>query len=76
MVNHHEKNETKEFMYVVATKETVRVRDFAKEAFQQLGFDTRWEGEGLDEKLIDNKTVMYSLKSTQNTSDQEKCLTS
>jgi len=42
--------------YVVATDETHSVREFAEQAFQHVGFDILWEGEGVKEKGIDKKT--------------------
>ena len=42
--------------YVVATDETHSVREFVEQAFQHVGFDILWEGEGVKEKGIDKKT--------------------
>ena len=39
--------------YVVATGETRTVREFTETAFKHLGINIRWEGEGVDEKGID-----------------------
>ncbi|WP_174274918.1 GDP-mannose 4,6-dehydratase [Sphingomonas bacterium] len=36
--------------YVLATGETTPVRDFVAWAFEDVGIDLRWEGEGIDEK--------------------------
>jgi GDPmannose 4,6-dehydratase len=38
--------------YVIATGEHYSVRDFIEAAAGQIGFDIRWEGEGIDEKGI------------------------
>ena len=42
--------------FVIATGETRTVREFAKEAFRQGGIHLRWQGEGVEEKGIDEKT--------------------
>lgn len=42
--------------YVLATGETTAVRDFTARAFQQVGLDLRWEGEGAGEKGVCAKT--------------------
>ncbi len=42
--------------FVIATGEQHTVREFAQAAFQEVGISLRWEGEGLDEKGIDQKT--------------------
>ncbi|MBR9701496.1 GDP-mannose 4,6-dehydratase [Candidatus Pacearchaeota archaeon] len=42
--------------YVIATGETHSVRKFVEVSAKQLGFDIRWEGEGLEEKGIDQNT--------------------
>jgi GDPmannose 4,6-dehydratase len=42
--------------YVVATGIQRSVRDFVNVAGKELGFDIRWEGEGLEEKGYDQKT--------------------
>ncbi len=42
--------------YVLATNETHTVREFAEEAFANLGIRIRWEGEGVDEKGYDADT--------------------
>jgi GDPmannose 4,6-dehydratase len=39
--------------YVIATGEQHSVRDFVNLTAGMLGFDLRWEGEGLDEKALD-----------------------
>lgn len=41
--------------YVVATGETHTVRDFAQAAFEKIGVDLEWSGQGVDERGI-NKT--------------------
>jgi GDPmannose 4,6-dehydratase len=42
--------------YVLATGVTTIIRDFVDKAFEQVGIDLRWEGEGVDEKGICKKT--------------------
>ena len=42
--------------YVIATGEYHTVRDFCTLAFQEVGIELRWEGEGVDEKGIDQAT--------------------
>jgi GDPmannose 4,6-dehydratase len=42
--------------YVIATGVTTTVRDFITMSFGEAGITLRWEGAGLDEKGIDNKT--------------------
>lgn len=42
--------------YVVATGETHSVREFVEASCKHLGFDLKWEGEGVNEKGIDQKT--------------------
>lgn len=42
--------------FVVATGEYHTVREFASLAFARVGINLRWEGEGLDEKGIDQAT--------------------
>lgn len=42
--------------YIVATNEAHSVREFCEEAFKYIGVDLMWEGEGLKEKGIDEKT--------------------
>jgi len=42
--------------YVIATGEYHSVREFATLAFQRVGIELRWEGEGVDEKGIDAHT--------------------
>jgi GDPmannose 4,6-dehydratase len=42
--------------YVIATGEQCSVRDFVKLAFAEIGVDIRWQGQGVSEKGIDNKT--------------------
>lgn len=47
--------------YVIATNETRTVREFAETAFAYTGIKIRWEGEGVDEKGINEengKTVI------------------
>jgi len=41
---------------VIATGITTTVRDFVLLAFQELGIELRFEGEGVSEKGIDKKT--------------------
>lgn len=42
--------------YVIATGEYHTVREFCTLAFHEVGIDLRWEGEGVDEKGIDQAT--------------------
>ncbi len=42
--------------FVLATNETHTVREFAAEAFAELGTELEWEGEGVKETGIDRKT--------------------
>jgi GDPmannose 4,6-dehydratase len=42
--------------YVVATGETHSVREFCEEAFKVIDIDIVWEGEGINERGIDEKT--------------------
>lgn len=42
--------------FVIATGEQHTVREFATEAFARVGINLRWEGEGIDEKGIDEAT--------------------
>ncbi|MBQ3820284.1 MAG: GDP-mannose 4,6-dehydratase, partial [Bacteroidales bacterium] len=42
--------------YVVATGEYHTVREFCSLAFKEVGIELRWEGEGVDEKGLDNAT--------------------
>ncbi len=42
--------------YVIATGEYHSVREFCALAFHEVGIDLRWEGEGVDEKGIDQAT--------------------
>ena len=42
--------------FVIATGEYHTVREFTTLAFREAGIGLRWEGEGLDEKGIDEKT--------------------
>ena len=42
--------------FVVATGEYHSVREFATLAFRRVGINLRWEGEGIDEKGIDEAT--------------------
>lgn len=42
--------------YVIATGETRAVRDFCRLAFEEAGFKLRWEGEGVEEKGIEEKS--------------------
>ncbi len=41
--------------FVVATGQTHTVREFATLAFQEMGIQLQWEGEGLNEKGMDKK---------------------
>ncbi|SFR90184.1 GDPmannose 4,6-dehydratase [Halomicrobium zhouii] len=42
--------------YVLATGETNTVREFATKAFEVIGIDITWEGDGVDERGIDSST--------------------
>lgn len=42
--------------FVVATGEMHTVREFCTYAFSEAGITIRWEGEGVDEKGVDNET--------------------
>ncbi len=42
--------------YVIATGEQHSVREFVSIAAEELGFDVRWEGAGVDEKGYDEKS--------------------
>ena len=42
--------------FVIATGEYHSVREFATLAFRRVGINLRWEGEGIDEKGIDEAT--------------------
>jgi len=42
--------------YVLATGKTTTIRDFVEYAFQEIGKEIAWEGEGIDEKGIDKAT--------------------
>ena len=42
--------------YVLATGETHTVREFLEEAAKILGFNLKWEGEGINEKGVDENT--------------------
>lgn len=47
--------------YVIATGQQHSVRQFATLAFKNVGINLRWEGEGEDEKGIDEKTDRKSV---------------
>ncbi|MDO8460032.1 MAG: GDP-mannose 4,6-dehydratase [Nanoarchaeota archaeon] len=42
--------------FVIATCESHSVREFVEESFKHIGINIIWEGEGLEEKGIDNET--------------------
>lgn len=42
--------------FVIATGETHTVREFTELAFQHIGVELAWEGEGVEEKAYDRKT--------------------
>lgn len=42
--------------FVIATGEQHTVREFAQAAFEEVGIQLRWEGQGIDEKGIDVNT--------------------
>jgi len=42
--------------YVIATGITVTVREFVNMAFQEVGIEIKWEGEGVEEKGLDRES--------------------
>lgn len=42
--------------FVIATGETHSIREFAEEAFRNVGIDIVWRGRGINEKGVDRKT--------------------
>ena len=42
--------------YVIATGETHTVREFVEAAFKEIDIDIKWQGSGVNEKGIDNRT--------------------
>ncbi len=42
--------------YVIATGETHSVREFVELAFREVGVEIEWQGEGVDEVGLDNRT--------------------
>ena len=42
--------------FVIATGETHTVREFVELAFKEIDIDIRWQGSGVDEKGVDDKT--------------------
>ena len=61
MLNSQEKDIPEDF--VVATSETVSVKEFAERAFREAGYTSiEWNGEGQDEKLIDTVTKKVLLE--------------
>lgn len=42
--------------YVIATGESHKVREFVEKAFEYVGIKILWQGEGLDEKGLDERT--------------------
>lgn len=42
--------------YVLATGEATSVRDLVRWAFQEVGSEIEWQGQGVDEKGYDKKT--------------------
>jgi len=42
--------------YVLATGETHKVRTFVEKAFEYIGTDIEWEGDGLEERGVDSAT--------------------
>lgn len=48
--------------YVISTGETRSVRDFATLAFQAVGIDLEWQGEGINEQGIDTETGRVLVK--------------
>lgn len=51
MMQHHEPDD-----YVIATGEQHTVREFATLAFQHVGIDLQWDGNGIDEKGYDRNS--------------------
>ncbi len=51
--------------YVIATGQQHSVREFATLAFKNVGISLRWEGEGEDEKGIDEKTGKVLIEVSQ-----------
>ena len=51
--------------YVIATGQQHSVREFATLAFKNVGINLRWEGEGEDEKGIDEKTGKVLIEVSQ-----------
>ena len=50
--------------FVIATGEQHSVREFATLAFRNVGINLRWEGEGIDEKGIDEATGRVLLEAS------------
>lgn len=48
--------------YVLATGETHTVRDFCEAAFKEIGVNLEWQGEGVNETGIDQKTGQTRVK--------------
>ena len=42
--------------FVIATGETHTVREFVELAFKEIDIDIKWQGNGVDEKGVDDKT--------------------
>jgi GDP-D-mannose dehydratase len=42
--------------FVIATGQTHEVREFVTLAFKEVGIDIKWQGEGIDEKGLDELT--------------------
>ena len=50
--------------YIVATEQCASVKEFATEAFKEVGFkNIEWRGEGVEERLVnlDNEQVMVEV---------------
>jgi GDPmannose 4,6-dehydratase len=48
--------------YVLATGRTTTIRDFAKMAFREAGFEIEWQGAGSEEKGLDANTGVILIK--------------
>lgn len=65
-------NEPKD--YVLSSNETHTIREFVELAFSAAGIDGYWEGFGLEEKYIDNKTKIFLLVLILNSIDPQKLI--
>ena len=48
--------------YVIATGKTFTVREFVNLAFEEVGYTLVWEGEGINEVAMDEKTGKILVK--------------